>query len=388
MKSFNRTIAALVALCLSIAGAVTAQEPVETVNATQQQQRQVILTQDESMEDEMAAAKRQMRAAEKEMNIARKKMGRAEGEQEMRAAEREMERAARKMERAAAIMNEIANRRMARERAIEAYQSQIEERCTALHLDSHARSILGGDVHAGRTLVIPGEQIKTRQLVTIMEDLSVMSRILEKKLGRSKHYSVLGNLNVFSDAKHGAQCIYLDDYGALFLVKVDFPLVPSVDTQEQEETEEPTDRLWEETRQEIFVGPGTIRRRRIRVQPDTEPRYDAEKVEELKRNLIKSLRHAANIRALEPEQWLIVTVIGSAETDIDGILTDSKTGRVTVIRKHGELHETYEGALPDNLGSCSPTVMTIRVKKSDVDAFAAGELDFDGFRERVQIFTY
>jgi hypothetical protein len=224
----------------------------------------------------MAAAKEQMKAAEAQMERARTQMERAEGEREMRAAVRERERAANKMQRAAARMDLLA-RRMAMKQEIETNQVNIDKYCTALHLDSHARSILGGDVHAGRALVIPADQIKTGQLVTIMEDLSVMSRILEKKLGRSKHYSVLGNLNVFSDAKHGAQCIYLDGYGALFLVKVDFPLVPSVQTQEQEETEEPTDRLWEETRQEIFVGPDTIRRRRIRVQQDTEHRYDAEK---------------------------------------------------------------------------------------------------------------
>ena len=40
------------------------------------------------------------------------------------------------------------------------------------------------------------------------------------------------------------------------------------------------------------------------------------------------------------------------------------------------------------MGLFSPTVLTIRVKKSDIDAFAAGELDFEQFRQKVQIFTY
>ena len=34
------------------------------------------------------------------------------------------------------------------------------------------------------------------------------------------------------------------------------------------------------------------------------------------------------------------------------------------------------------------TVLTIRAKKSDVDAFAEGELTADQFRERAGIFTY
>ncbi len=36
----------------------------------------------------------------------------------------------------------------------------------------------------------------------------------------------------------------------------------------------------------------------------------------------------------------------------------------------------------------STTVLTIRAKKSDVDAFAKGELDFEQFQQKVQIFMY
>lgn len=45
--------------------------------------------------------------------------------------------------------------------------------------------------------------------------------------------------------------------------------------------------------------------------------------------------------------------------------------------------EDYSGA-----GSSSATVLTIRAKKMDVDAFARGELDFEQFQEKVEIFTY
>lgn len=40
------------------------------------------------------------------------------------------------------------------------------------------------------------------------------------------------------------------------------------------------------------------------------------------------------------------------------------------------------------MGVSSATVLTIRVKKAQVDAFAKSELDFDEFRRHVQIFTY
>ncbi len=36
----------------------------------------------------------------------------------------------------------------------------------------------------------------------------------------------------------------------------------------------------------------------------------------------------------------------------------------------------------------STKVMIIRAKKTDVDDFAKGELDFEQFQEKVEIFTY
>ncbi|HUW20214.1 MAG TPA: hypothetical protein VMW16_13030 [Sedimentisphaerales bacterium] len=378
MKSFSRTIAVFVVLSLAMVGVVMAEEAAEPVKP---QQPKPVATAGVTAEDEMAAGEQEMREAEKELNRAAKKMEMAAGQQEMTEAQKEMERASRRAERA---MDEIARKMI----EIDASQRERQRQWAALPLDTYAGPVLGGDAHAGRVLVIPAERIKTKPLVTIMEDLSVMARILDKKLGRSQDYSVFGNLSVFSDARGGTQCIYVDGYGALFFIRVDFPLAPSVQTQEQEETEEPADRVWEETRQEIFAGPGAISRRRICVQQDREPRYDADKVEELKRNLIKSLRHAANIRALEPDQWLIVTVIGASQPRNISMVAVARTSSVIVHDKDQNVTKIYAGGVPTDIASSSPTVMTIRAKKVDADAFAAGELDLDAFREKVQIYTY
>jgi hypothetical protein len=39
-------------------------------------------------------------------------------------------------------------------------------------------------------------------------------------------------------------------------------------------------------------------------------------------------------------------------------------------------------------GLSSATVLTIRAKKADVDAFAKGEIDFDEFQQHVVVLTY
>jgi hypothetical protein len=315
---------------------------------------QVIPTENEDIEDEMAAAQREMEAAEKEMN-----------------------RVAQKMDRAAERMDRAAQK-IAREQKVDARRSyrHVLKKAVSERLHPLTMVLATGDGHAGGVLVIPAAEIESERLVMIMEDLNVMSRILEKKVGGLHHYSPFSDLPVYSHGRGGAQCIYLEDYGVLFLMKVDFPLSPAVEEREEKETEEPTDRVWEETRQEILVGPGIIRRRKIRVRPDKEHRYDAEKVEELKRNLIKSLRHAANIRNLEAGQWIIFTVMG--EGSLPG-----ETGGC------GRCHQPCEGESEAAREGCPlATVLTIRASKSDVDEFAEGDLDFDEFRERVQIFVY
>ncbi len=48
----------------------------------------------------------------------------------------------------------------------------------------------------------------------------------------------------------------------------------------------------------------------------------------------------------------------------------------------------YGGMEYGEIGPPLATVLTIRAKKSDVDAFAKGELDFEQFQQKVEIFTY
>ena len=42
----------------------------------------------------------------------------------------------------------------------------------------------------------------------------------------------------------------------------------------------------------------------------------------------------------------------------------------------------------DQTGVPPVTVLTIRVKKEDIDAFSKGDIDFEQFRQKVQVFTY
>jgi len=236
----------------------------------------------------------------------------------------------------------------------------------------------------GAVLVIPAAELRVEDLATITEDMSIMSRIFDNKLSQAHLTTGRASLFVgfapFSGHNSGTiEAIFLEDYGALFLMKVNVLLSPPPEAPEEKETEEEdTDPLWTQMRQEIYAPEEANRRRRTGERP--EEKYDAEKVEELKETLIKTLKHAANIRALKPDESVVLTVIGKA-----GQPAASATGRL--------LREDYDSRYiistsRDGTGSFSPTVLTIRAKKADIDDFANGTLSFDQFSQKILLLSY
>jgi hypothetical protein len=252
-------------------------------------------------------------------------------------------------------------------------------------------------------LVIPSEQTKTEDLIAINEDMNIMSRIFEKNLEQKRITTV--NSNIFLPGRHNAygmllgssrgqiQSMYLQGYGALFMLKVDFPLSASSEAQQQQqdtEKQQEGDSVWKQTQQEIYEPQGFNTRRQPQKQ---QVKYDPEKVENLKTTLIKTLKHAANIRSLKPDESVILTVAGggqSAGTKITAINVAGKNQiLVTEKRADGKSNmRIINGNALDDIGLSSQTVLVIRAKRSDIDAFAKGELDLDQFRTHVQMFTY
>jgi len=234
--------------------------------------------------------------------------------------------------------------------------------------------------------------------------------IFDEKLGHAHLFSAggygggYGRVGYFGLESSATQSIYLDGYGALFVMKVDFLLSPPAEAAEEEKPKEGVDSVWQEAKQKIFEPEKGdryyMRRRRVR-KTRLEEKYDAEKVEELKRKLIRALKHTANIRNLKPDEQVILSVTGRGEsgrvtTKVE-VLPSGGRQVLTVVKKSGDIEEARiyndpaeaeAAVLTGQMGLYSPTVMTIRARKADVDAFAKGELDFDKFRQKVQIFTH
>jgi hypothetical protein len=150
-------------------------------------------------------------------------------------------------------------------------------------------------------------------------------------------------------------------------------------------------------------------------------------IEELKRDLITTLKHAANIRGLQPDEWVILTLVGggressggfggrlpmmggmssmSTGSAYGGVSSGGMGGYGTGGFGGGGVAGGYGGGMGMGgammgggmmggmggygiMGASSSTVLTIRAKKSDVDAFAGNMLMFGEFQENVKILMY
>jgi len=230
--------------------------------------------------------------------------------------------------------------------------------------------------HNGAILVIPNADMNDEDIYDITEDMNIMARIFDKKLGQRNLLSrrhVGGSdffVNVFSK---GSDCmteaIYLHGYGALFMCDVKFPLSPPPEglKGEQQQVE---DELWAETKRDINkpYEDRFAELEKFRQMHTQSAKYNSEKVAALKRTLIQTFKHAANIRTLQPDECVSVVVKGSVSTTLQPKALNERKA---------------------DLPSLSTTTfMTLSAKKSDIDSFQNDKLDYEQFSQRVLIITY
>jgi uncharacterized membrane protein YgcG len=264
-------------------------------------------------------------------------------------------------------------------------------------------------------LVIPLDEIKAEDLAAITEDIGIMCRVLDKKLEQEARITTRRTLLPFGDNTE-TEGIYLEGYGALFLLNVNFPLVPPPETKKEGQPKEEGDTVWEETKNELrstkegggftegsygggyggggYGGGGAMIYMMSGSDRPSEE-YDPEKVEQLKTTLIKSLKHAANIHSLKPDESVIISVRGCAPAvvvreaaveEINGRDPDRTLSSRSVVSASRRV--PHQKVLSVKKDSATPAVLTIRTKKSDIDAFSKGEISVEQFRQKVRIHAY
>ena len=354
MNALARETAVLVALNLWTSGLALAQHPSEQPN-----------------QDAVATEAMEADIARREADIAAKQ------------ARRQAEVAKKQAE----ALRKQADIELAKAMLISAAPSQTGRPVTISSTNFRSRwpYLSGG---TGSVLVIPSAQIEAKDLLTINEDMNVMSRIFENNLQEARIAPAGGGLflpssrdtliTLLGRGGGAIQGMYLQGYGALFLMKVDFPLSAPPQTPQKEETDDQgkTDEVWEQMRQQIYE-PQRAARNKTAAESE---RYDPQKVENLRTTLVKSLKHSANIRNLRPDESVVITITGSGDFAGEAMITTRRT--IVVDGRRGIIQE------PASDAAGLPTIIVIRAKKADIDGFAKGDLDLDQFRQRVQMLSY
>jgi len=219
-----------------------------------------------------------------------------------------------------------------------------------------------------------GSQTRTRsvlvgsfsadQLQETEEDMTVMSRIIEKAGGKPSNdkTEALGIVIDGGKSSRTPNSIYLEGYGAIFFLKVSFPLVPPPDAQE-EKTNRKESTNWEQAKKELYGSKNNDWQMKFDHNEPLE--YKADKVADLQENLIHSLKDAVNIRGLQGEDKVTVIVSGPPV----GIPVASSRSKK---KKSGD----------------KPTTMTVQVSKNSIEQMVNGKLDPENFRKKLKINTY
>jgi hypothetical protein len=268
---------------------------------------------------------------------------------------------------------------------------------------------------APNVLVIPTATVDAEKLAETSEDMRVMLHILRDKLNEPRliQGALIDYGDYFGDADRSAEALYLQEHAVMFVLRVDFPLSPAPLPPAPESTgnQGAVDPIWQRTRQKLY-SPANLAPRGERDLPGPA-------LEQVKGELLQSLKHAANIRHVGPNELIILTVIsqngpsgwpppagsGGSYSGRGGLsfegssysgagssfgpgggstYADSRTRSSGSTAGRGRPAAVPPGPAPAAAG----TVLTLQVRKVDIDAFAKGGLSFEQFQQRVKTFSY
>lgn len=236
-----------------------------------------------------------------------------------------------------------------------------------------------------RQLILPADDAPAESISGLREELAIMARLFAKaadpETGKRNAFRV--DLWQFGLGKgRDLDALYLDGYGAVFLLAVDFPLVDAPKAAEKKDAAKADkDAAWEQARREL-TGKGGDLSDDLERDDDPEPaKFDADKVAGLRKRLAETFRHATNLKSVKAGEQIVVQVVGKASRHTSGNLPPRMDPLLA--RRYG-----LDPNAPTS-PSDGPTTatLTLRAKKSDVDAFAAGRLSAEEFGKKLTAST-
>jgi hypothetical protein len=232
----------------------------------------------------------------------------------------------------------------------------------------------------GRSLIIQSSDPDPKTYANIEEDLNVMYRILSKTRKQDDGGFRLESF-IAGSSGSSVKSMYIEGYGAVFMLNVRFPLVAPQPAEEQPKPKENTSEEWERAKRELSSR-NTIEldleRAWTHAMGPAGEEYDAQKVEDLSVSVLESLKNATHIRTLKSDEFVTVAILGAESVphriSVENEDDDGKPKRKTRIETMGAPR--------------GESTMTIRAKKSDIDEFAKGKLNLDAFRKKAKMLVY
>ncbi len=262
-----------------------------------------------------------------------------------------------------------------------------------------------------RSLIIPKDAADVKTMAENEEDLNIMARLLDKVASspdgtprRAMGISVRTSFDGGSPRN-----LYIDGYGAIFFLNVSYPLSePPVNTEKTEAKPEPPSE-WDEARRELYQpgkgqggnSPFEYKLAEI-ASPSSEP-YDAEKVEQLQKNLIMQLKNASHIRGLKSDETVTLMVSGPSggpgtkvvvkkmySNSGSSTSSSSSSGTITGGGSGGGQGGGFVGGTSGRPPGAElrGNQMLLRARKADIEAFQNDKLSYDEFRKKVTVLIY
>jgi len=255
---------------------------------------------------------------------------------------------------------------------------------------------------SGGSMVIRTSEPDPNALANAEEDLNIMGRILEKAVAQKAdddQPQAMGIRLVTLAGHPSLRNLQIEGFGAVFFLNVNFPLVGPARNTGNNDEKPASSSTWDEAKRELYgpaPGAGGLD------ESSSKEAYDPKRVEKLQDTLLQALKNATNIRSLRSDESVMLVVNGgngggwseltssrfqnkltrTAPASIGGggrsggVGTGSQSG-YKVVTHDRLVHVTADGS-----------VLTIRAKKSDIDAFANGKLDLNEFRNKVKMLAY
>ena len=253
---------------------------------------------------------------------------------------------------------------------------------------------------AGRALIIPKDATDVKGLAEVEEDMNVMAHILDKAVSEDGKSGRAMGIPVYSRFGWGGtppQNLFIEGSGALFFLNVNYPLLPAPDKDPSTETKEKPASEWDTAKKEMAGSPrssigdsfytfGESLERVMVWDNNSSAPYDADKVENLKSDLIAALKNASHIRKLRADETVTVVVTGAIALGAEGAKT-ARSKDAAVAERYKPKSDAVEPELSIPAAK-APAKLVLRVKKSDTDAFQNGKLNLDDFKKKVTVMNY